>query len=67
MYSSLDIVIKWQGNKQVYMFAGKREYKGTDSINSVQSSLKSHPLRQTLYINSQGHVSYDIVVLHILQ
>ena len=30
-------------------FAVNHEYQETDSINSVQSSLKSHPLRITLY------------------
>ena len=39
----------WQRNTQVSV-AGNRNYKETDSINSVQSSLKSHPLWVTLYI-----------------
>ena len=37
----------WQKKKQVIV-AGNREYKETDHINSVQSSLKSHSLWVTL-------------------
>ena len=36
--------------KEVYIVTGKPEFKETDSINSVQSSLKSHPVWVTLYI-----------------
>ena len=32
-----------------FIVAGNREYKETESINPVQSSLKSHPLWVTLY------------------
>ena len=32
--------------KEVYIVTGKPEFKETDSINSVQSFLKSHPLRK---------------------
>ena len=36
-------IIIWQRKKQ-FTVAGNREYQETDSINSIQSSLKSHPL-----------------------
>jgi len=37
--------IIWQRNTQVYIFRPRNhEYKKTDSINSVKSSLKSHPV-----------------------
>ena len=32
-----------------FTVAGNHEYKETNGINSVQSSLKSHPLWVTLY------------------
>ena len=35
--------------KKQFTFAGSHERKKTDSINFVQSSLKSHPLWVTLY------------------
>ena len=41
----------WQRNTQVYSCTGSGEYKETDRIHSVQSSLKSHPLWLTLYID----------------
>ena len=34
--------------KKQFTVAGNREYSETDRINSVQSSLKSHPLWITL-------------------
>ena len=37
----------WQRNK--FTVVRNREYKETDSMNSVQSSLKPHPLWVTLY------------------
>ena len=40
--------IIWQRNK--FIVAGNRECEETDSINFVQSSLKSHPLWETLYV-----------------
>ena len=41
-------IMIWQRKKQVYV-EGKSEYKETERINSVQSSLKTHPLWVTLY------------------
>ena len=40
----------WIGNERnKFILAGNQKFKETGSINSVQSSLKSHPLRVTLY------------------
>ena len=38
----MDYIMIWQRKKQEIRVAGNREYKKTDRINSVQSSLKSH-------------------------
>ena len=38
----------WQKNK--FTVLGNHKYKETDSINSLQSSLKAHPLWVTLYM-----------------
>jgi len=44
MYSNpMAYIMIWQRKKQVYV-EGESEYKKIDSINYVQSSLKSHPL-----------------------
>ena len=42
-------------NKEANLqFSGNYEYDVTDSVNSVKSSLKSHPLCITLYIRILG-------------
>ena len=43
----------WQRN-ELLTGEGNREYEESDSINSVQSSLKSHPFRVTLYIDVES-------------
>ena len=40
----------WQRKKQVYRLAGNNEFKKKDNIDSVESSLKSHPLWVNLYV-----------------
>jgi len=66
MYSALDTDSPWfiqrfgkERNK--FKVTGTRKYKETGSINSVQSSLKSHPLWVTLMINPDDVASLTIM------
>ena len=47
---SMAYLIIWRSKKNKFSVAGNREYKETDSINFIQSSLKTHPLWVTLAV-----------------
>ena len=59
------LFIKWlrkETNKIIV--AGNNEYKQTDNINFVQSSLKSHPLLVTLYISKIFQSVFLIIIFN---
>ena len=65
-YSYLMVyLIIWQRTNK-FTVAGNHEYKETDNINSVKSSLKSHLLWVTLYIfNVWSIYGYGYIYIYV--